>query len=336
MFKKIIAVLLVFGLIGVGAWKVFFSGDKIADKAEDVITNLQSYYLEANMDMNKGEEQRKFDVKVSYKKDGDKDYFRVSLKDTMINQEQLMLRNDEGVFVLTPALNQVYQFKSDWPLNSAKPYIYQSLLDVFKGEYSTKKLSDGTVVTSEPNYRNSPQYKKQEIKFSKDLKPVWVHLYGENDEVLVKVTFTKVDTAPSFDAEHFNLSPNMIQAREDMSNDVNVPIDELPLFPAGSDLVGIELKENTKSVINGEEMFILTYEGESSFTIVQRVAEIYDDMQVELVNGELIDLIGGVGVFDKNRLMYTYNGVEYQIYGDDLGLEMFIEIANAMQVVAMK
>ena len=35
-----------------------------------------------------------------------------------------MLRNKEGVYVLTPKLNQVYQFKGDYPLNSPKPYFH--------------------------------------------------------------------------------------------------------------------------------------------------------------------------------------------------------------------
>ena len=74
-------------------------------------------------------DSRKFTY--GYFKDGEEDLFRVSLYDTNINQEQIMLRNKQGVYVLTPSLNQAYNFKSGWPLNSAKPYIYQSLLEVF-------------------------------------------------------------------------------------------------------------------------------------------------------------------------------------------------------------
>lgn len=38
--------------------------------------------------------------------------------DKDINQEQILLRNKDGVYVLTPVLNQVYTFKGDYPLNS--------------------------------------------------------------------------------------------------------------------------------------------------------------------------------------------------------------------------
>jgi outer membrane lipoprotein-sorting protein len=185
MLKKFAVIAVILALLGVGVWKVFFSGPTISDTLKSVNENLTSYQLEATMESNNGEEQRNFNVKVSYAKKDDNDLFRVSLYDTTIKQEQIMLRNDEGVYVLTPTLNQVYQFKSGWPLNSAKPYIYQSLLEVFDGEYSTKKVDDGIVITSSPNYKNAPQYTKQEIKFTNDLTPVWVHIYGENNDLLV-------------------------------------------------------------------------------------------------------------------------------------------------------
>ena len=121
MLKKFLVITVIFALLGVGVWKVFFSGTTISETIENVNSNLSSYQLEATMELNNGEEQRKFAVSVSYMKKDEDDLFRVSLYDTTINQEQIMLRNEEGVYVLTPTLNQVYQFKSGWPLNSAKP-----------------------------------------------------------------------------------------------------------------------------------------------------------------------------------------------------------------------
>ena len=121
MLKKILISIVILLLIGLGVWKIFFNDETISDKLENVTQNLNSYNLEANMELINGEEKRNFTVKVSYMKENDQDYFRVSLYDTNINQEQIMLRNKEGVYVLTPSLNQAYNFKSGWPLNSAKP-----------------------------------------------------------------------------------------------------------------------------------------------------------------------------------------------------------------------
>ena len=71
MFKKIMVVVLILALLGVGVWKVFFSKPSISDTLENVNKNLTSYQLEANMELNNGEEQRNFTVTVSYRTDYD-------------------------------------------------------------------------------------------------------------------------------------------------------------------------------------------------------------------------------------------------------------------------
>lgn len=334
MFKKIAVIAVILALLGVGVWKVFFSGPTISDTLESVNENLNSYQLEATMELNNGEEQRNFNVKVSYfKKEGD--LFRVSLYDTTINQEQIMLRNEEGVYVLTPTLNQVYQFKSGWPLNSAKPYIYQSLLEVFDGEYTTQKVSDGIIVTSQPNYKNSPQYVKQEIKFTNDLKPVWVHLYDNQNNVLVNVTFTSVELGVEFSEDFFNLSKNMEQSRENLSSSTGATFDDLPLMVTGAD-INVSVKDQTNANIDGEKVYIMSYEGDASFTVVQKIVEGSEEMSVTELEGDLVLLINGFAAMEDDKVTYLYNGVECTIYGDNLSVSNYITIANGLEVVGIK
>ena len=180
MLKKVLISIAILLVIGLGVWKVFFSGETIKEKIENIGENLTSYNIEGNMEIINGEEKRNYNVKVSYLK-GEEDYFKVSLYDTSINQEQILLRNSEGVYVLTPSLNMAQKFKSGWPLSSAKPYIYQSLLSVFDGEYELEKLEDGFIVRSDISYKNSPTYAKQEIKFSTEFVPVWINIYDDKD-----------------------------------------------------------------------------------------------------------------------------------------------------------
>ena len=335
MLKKIMVVVLIVAVLGVGVWKVFFSKPSINETLENVTKDLTSYQLEANMELNNGEEQRKFTVNVSYSKKEDKDLFRVSLYDTTINQEQIMLRNDEGVYVLTPTLNQVYQFKSGWPLNSAKPYIYQSLLEVFDGEYTTKKTDDGIIVTSEPNYKNAPQYTRQEIKFTNDLVPLWVHLYNDKNEVLVNVTFTKVETGVEFSEDYFNLSSNMEQARENLSSTTGATFDDLPLMVNGVDM-NVSVKDQTNANIDGEKVYIMAYEGEAAFTVVQKIIEGSEEMSITEIDGDLVLLVNGFAALDSDKVTYLYNGVECTIYGDKLTVANYISIANGLEVVGIK
>ena len=79
MLKKILISIVVLLLIGLGVWKIFFSGDSISNKIENINNELTSYNLEANMELINGEEKRNFNVKVSYLKQDGEDLFKVSL-----------------------------------------------------------------------------------------------------------------------------------------------------------------------------------------------------------------------------------------------------------------
>ena len=81
-----------------------------------------------------------------------------------MNQSQIIVKNPDGVFVLTPTLNQIFKFQSEWPNNSPKPYIYQSLIELLeKGE--VEKIKTGYQVKCEVTYPNDSRVVAQEIIF---------------------------------------------------------------------------------------------------------------------------------------------------------------------------
>ena len=143
MKKKIIAVFLVLVLVCLAVLKIFMDKKDPSLTLKEVKENLTSYYMEGNMTLYNGEDKREFIVKVSYECEDEKDYFKVSLNDLGINQEQIIIKNDDGVFVMTPSLNKVYKFNGSWPMNSPKPYIYQSMIDLKEGEYELKEEEEG-------------------------------------------------------------------------------------------------------------------------------------------------------------------------------------------------
>ena len=71
------------------------------------------------------EDSHKYNIDVAYKEE---DNFRVSLKNKTNNHEQIILRNSDGVYVLTPSLNKSFKFQSNWPENNSQVYIIQSVL----------------------------------------------------------------------------------------------------------------------------------------------------------------------------------------------------------------
>ena len=83
---------------------VFITGCGVM-RADDVIGNFEkklekvdSYYVEGVMQIINNEDTYDYEVKVSYKKD---DLYKIELVNTLNNHEQVILRNDEGVYVDT-------------------------------------------------------------------------------------------------------------------------------------------------------------------------------------------------------------------------------------------
>lgn len=42
--------------------------------------------------------------------------------------KQIILRNNDGLYVITPSLNKSFKFESTWPDNSSQSYILSSLI----------------------------------------------------------------------------------------------------------------------------------------------------------------------------------------------------------------
>lgn len=335
MLKKVIIGITIMAVCILAGWKIFFAKDDLSGTIENRLNNLTSYHMESTMDIDAGEDTRSYYVTTDYELKNDQKYFRVSLLNKSINQEQIILRNDKGVFMLTPVLNQVYQFKGDWPLNSPKPYLYHSMLEAFNEKHEIKKMEDGYLVSFNPKYENAPTWSKEEMKFSSDLKPLWLNIYDDTSNVVAKVSFTKVDFEPNFKEGYFDVATNMEEARQNLSSSTMAVEEDLPLYPAGAELPCV-LKEETESAVNGETVHILSYEGDKSFTVIQKILLPYSEMTSTIVDGDMVDVLGTIGYVNGHYLNYQYNGVGYSIYSASLTVSEMVEIASGMEVVAMK
>lgn len=91
---KLFFLLSIFMLVGCG----IKNADNILKDLEKKIDNANSYYVEGTMEIINNEDTYTYNVKVSYQKD---DYYKIELVNTLNNHEQVILRNDDGVYVDT-------------------------------------------------------------------------------------------------------------------------------------------------------------------------------------------------------------------------------------------
>src|SRR5699024_10369763 len=168
--------------------------------------DLEGYKAKANMKMNTDEKTQSYVLYVWYK---DKDYYKVSLQNPDDEKgNQVILKNKDGVFVLTPALNKNFKFQADWPETSSQPYLFQSLVkDIMKDEEKTfESTDDQYVYKTKTNYQSNNNLPKQEIQFSKkDYTPERVKVMDKDKDTVVEVEFTEFKVDPSFKKDDFEM-----------------------------------------------------------------------------------------------------------------------------------
>ena len=203
MKKKLILAVLFLCILMVGC------GKNNAETAFKDLTNkinkLNAYSLSGTLDVKNINNTYNYNVSVSFMKN---DKFKVSLVNTSNNHEQVILRNDDGVFVLTPSLNKSFKFQSDWPYNNSQIYLLGSIIeDLNSDSEGSKKESNGQYIfTSKVNYPNNNKLICQRVTVNSDLMIEKVEVLNENDEVEMTFTIKNIDYNPTFDEAYFSVN----------------------------------------------------------------------------------------------------------------------------------
>lgn len=328
MNKKYIIALVVGVVVLIGGFTFFKLKSSSLEKVYKEASAYTSYELVCNMEMLDNDELKSYQVTTTFATIDDQDYFKVELYDKSLNQAQTIVRNSEGVFVLTPSLNQAFQFQSEWPMNSPKPYIYQSLLS-FLDSNQAEKVKDGYLVNGDMTYENDERIKTQEVKFDKELNPVYVNVYDDAGVEIIQLTVTSFEANQNIGVENFQQETIMKSNQSQYTSVASA----LPLYPVA--LMGSTLENEKVSQIDNMTNHILKFTGDKSFTIIESSSE-SEDMTVEVVSGDLIDLVDGIAFEGNNQMTYLSSGVVCSIYSNDLTRAEMISVLTSMQSSQVK
>lgn len=302
--------------------------DVVSDLNEK-LGEMKGYKANAKMTLKMGTEPQVYTVEIWHKNPS---FYRVNLKNDEKDQSQMILKNDDGVYVLTPALNKSFKFQSEWPENSSQAYLYESLVkDITEDKSATYKETDKHYVfETKTRYQNNKMLPYQEITLNKkDLSPVSVKVMDPDKTALVLVEFSKVKFDTSFDKDAFDMKKNMTSAQLEAPVMAEVK-DEGFAVKYPSNLNDMNLTEEKKITADGGDRVILTYEGSTSFTLVQEKAKVVQTSVSTNVNGEPVDLGFTVGAMTGNTVAWTFEGVDYMLASKDLTQEKMIEIARSV------
>ncbi len=324
-------------LLAVGLFIAMLAGcgektqDDVLTDLEKRLSEMTGYKAKATMTLDTGKEPQTYEVEVWYQ---EKHYYRVALKNNEKDQSQIILRNDDGVFVLTPALNKSFRFQSDWPTNSSQVYLYDSLIrDILMDpERSFQATEDHYVFETNTNYQNKNLSRQQIILNKKDLSPVQVKIMNTDHDVLVQLDFSDFEWDPSFSEEDFDMERNMTGAQ--MSEETAMAPSPLTVYYPMYTPDGTEFDSSKTIETENGERVILQYTGERPFTLIQEQSEVVSAASVatpmNIPEGEPVDLGFTIGVLTEDSLMWTYNGVDFLLASTALDAEEMMAIARSV------
>lgn len=331
MKKYVLSILLLCSVLLVGCGKTT-KEDIIKDLAKNV-EKTTGYYIEGEMEIINNEDVYKYNVEVSYKKD---DQFRVSLTNKSNNHEQIILKNSDGVYVVTPALNKSFKFQSEWPYNNSQIYLLQSLIkDLQNDNNASFKEEDGKyILESTVNYPNNNNLKTQIIYLDKDKNFKEVHVLDDNKKPQIKMKFTKVDMKATFNNKHFALNTNIESSK---SEETYIPVSKFDsaIYPMYMPNETHLTNEDTVNKTDGQRL-ILTFEGENPFMLVEETASISDEPEVTPVVGEPVILTDTVAAITDTSITWISNGIEYYISSDVMNQDELISVARSLSVSAIE
>ncbi|MEH7418088.1 outer membrane lipoprotein carrier protein LolA [Neobacillus drentensis] len=315
------------------------SQDDVVKELRSKQSDLTSYKVNAKMTLKMGSDSQVYNVEIWHK---DPTFYRVNLKNAEKDQSQMILRNKEGVFVLTPALNKSFRFQSDWPQNSSQAYLYESLIKDIVADKEAKFSStkDYYIFETKTRYQNNSMLPFQEIKLNKsDLSPAVVKVMDPDRNALVTVEFSKVKFNADLNKDDFDMKKNMTRAQlnlpamagakdKDQSFTIKYPTYEL----TGTKL----LEEKTVKIEDGKRV-VLTYDGKKSYTLVQeKVSTKAASANPTLMEGDIVDLGATFGALSDHSLSWSQGGVDYMVASNNLTRDEMVEIAKSLQDDSVK
>lgn len=293
------------------------------------IEQTKGYHLTGDLEIVNNEDTYTYDVEASYSKE---ENFKVSLKNKTNNHEQIILRNSEGIFVLTPSLNKSFKFQSEWPYNNSQSYLLQPILKDIENdkEHTYKETKSGYLFTTTVNYSSNPELVKQEITFDKKLNIQKVVVYNKEDQAMITMKFDEVDMDSTFKDSYFSLKTNMSGKNTEISKPTSKLEDIIyPMYiPENTTLTSQDKVDKEDG-----ERIILTFDGDNPFMLVQETSSYSEDMETIPMYGDPEIMADSVAAVSDTSITWISNGVEYYVVSETMKSDELLNVARSISAL---
>ncbi len=303
----------------------------IINKMDKKVNNLNGYKIEAEMELINNEDSYKYDVSVSYKK---KDNYRVSLRNKTNNHEQIILKNEDGVYVLTPSLNKSFKFQSKWPYNNSQSYLLQSVINDMKNDskLSMNKKDGNYIFKSKVNYKNNVNLTYQKVTVDKNYMIKSVYVYDRDGNINIKVNYNSIDMKAKFNKNYFILEENMQTFMNESNNNFKVSKLDDAIYPMYLPK-GTYLKTEKTVQLDTGSRIILTFSGDKSFMLVEEPTIKEDELTVIPTNGEIDMFTDAIAVVDDSSITWSSDGIDYYMVSSNMSKEELFSVAKSVSTI---
>ncbi|KAA0948421.1 outer membrane lipoprotein carrier protein LolA [Sporosarcina sp. ANT_H38] len=314
-----------------------------APSKEDVMKKLsgkwnetKGYDLQATMEIKTGAEPRLYEVAVWHTKPA---FYRVNVSQAGSKDSQMIVRNKEGVFVVTPSLGKTYKFQSEWPAQNSQAYLIGALSEDIKADKNSTMTEKEKTYVFETATRNN--HKKvlptQQIHIDKKtLLPTYVSVLDENKVEKIRITFNKITLGVERKAADYAVEMEDTNTSKESEPSTDDEATGLPTYyPSVAWADGTLLDEKVVETDSGTRSF-MTFGGEKEFIIVQEPAARADSKMPVSIEGDPVDLGFTVAALTENSIRWESEGVSFFIASNTLTQGELIEVAGSMEVEGMK
>lgn len=287
---------------------------------------LKSYECSAKMNMYRADDVICFNVNSSYLSP---DYYMVNFSSSN-NNEQIIVKNTNGVYVLSPVLNKQFQFDSDWPLNSSHAYLISAIVKDIVNDSDTKFNVDNDVITIESKISHKVNQNLTYMKFSckgSDFTPISCNFYNASDKKIVEVTFISFSPNKELKAEYFDQEKIMTEKTSSLGEG---NIEEI----MGSiNVAYLTDEKNKNTVVKYGDKEIVTYSGEKNYVVVaENIKSDSLSVSLRMYDDLSISSLGIINV-SKNGISYIYKNKFISIYSNTLSTLELIELGHSISFV---
>ncbi len=299
----------------------------------EIVNKLKSYKLKGKLESNFPSGTKECNITTYYKSPN---LYRVELQNPNTIETQIMIKNENGVFVLVPSINKTFKVNSSWPTNSSYPYLLQSISNdiITDNNMITTKEGNNTILELKAKLFNGDENTIQKIIFDENKMPKEVLIYDSNRNLLSRFVVESIET-------DLEIDPSIFKATESLET-LNVYYKENPLtyermvnyptyYPEGT-----SLKEEAITGDTLNKFAVMKFGGTSNYTIIQKFINDDDMPTVEYVNGDIY-VMGGVFTFiNSNNITFYSEGIQYTIASNEVEVFEMIKMGESLKTSDIK